>query len=101
VSESLKGERLTRLIELVESISAERNRAWEGRHVEVLVEGSSRRDPSRLYGRTEHGKTVVFPAAGAEPGELVTVAVSGSTSHTLHGELVAREDGRRAQLGGA
>jgi tRNA-2-methylthio-N6-dimethylallyladenosine synthase len=101
VDESLKGERLTRLIELVESIAAERNRGWEGRRVEVLVEGTSRRDPSRLYGRTEHGKTVVFPAAGAEPGELVTVAVQGSTSHTLHGELVAREDGRRAPLGGA
>jgi tRNA-2-methylthio-N6-dimethylallyladenosine synthase len=99
VSERAKGERLTRLIELVESISAVRNRAWEGRHVEVLVEGASRRDPSRLYGRTEHGKTVVFAAAGAEPGEVVTVAVQSSTSHTLLGELVAREE--RAQLGGA
>jgi tRNA-2-methylthio-N6-dimethylallyladenosine synthase len=101
VSDRVKGERLTRLIELVESISAVRNRGWEGRHVEVLVEGSSRRDPGRLYGRTEHGKTVVFPAARAEPGELVTVAVQSSTSHTLLGELVAREGGRRAQLGGA
>ena len=77
VSERAKGERLTRLIELVESISAVRNRAWEGRHVEVLVEGASRRDPSRLYGRTEHGKTVVFPAAGAEPGELEERAMLG------------------------
>ena len=56
VDERVKGERLTRLIDLVEAIAAERNRAWEGREVEVLVEGTSRRDPSRLYGRTEHGR---------------------------------------------
>ena len=99
VSERTKGERLTRLIDLVESIAAERNRAWEGRTVDVLVEGTSRRDPSRLYGRTEHGKTAVFEAAGAEPGELVQVQVQGSTSHTLHGELVAREPGFRARSG--
>ena len=102
VSERVKGERLTRLIELVGVDLGRAESCWEGRHVEVLVEGSSRRDPSRLYGRTEHGKTVVFPAAGAEPGELVTVAVSGSTSHTLHGELVAREEcSAIASAGGA
>jgi tRNA-2-methylthio-N6-dimethylallyladenosine synthase len=91
VSEREKGERLTRLIDRVEALAAERNRAWVGREVEVLVEGESRRDASRLFGRTEHGKTVVFPAAGAVPGELVQVRVQASTSHTLHGELVARE----------
>ena len=91
MSEREKGERLTRLIDRVEAIAAERNRAWEGCTVEVLVEGESRRDASRLFGRTEHGKTVVFPAAGALPGELVQVRIQGSTSHTLHGELLARE----------
>jgi len=91
VSDREKGERLTRLIDRVEALAAERNRAWTGREVEVLVEGVSRRDPSRLFGRTEHGKTVVFPAAGAMAGELVQVVVAGSTSHTLHGELVGHE----------
>ncbi len=88
VSEGEKGERLTEVIALVESIAAEQNRLWEGRTVEVLVEGVSRRDPSRLYGKCEHGKTVVFPAAGVGPGGLVRVLVHSSTSHTLHGDVM-------------
>jgi tRNA-2-methylthio-N6-dimethylallyladenosine synthase len=89
VSDEEKGGRLVRLIEEVEAMAAQRNRAWEGRTVEVLVEGVSRRDSSRLYGKTEQGKTTVFPAAGQRPGDLVRVEVERSTSHTLHGELVA------------
>jgi len=100
VSEEEKGRRLTRLVELVEVIAAERNRAWEGREVEVLVEGQSRRDASRLYGKTEHGKTVVFPANGARPGDFVRARVLRSTSHTLHGELMVAQAGL-ALLGGA
>ena len=89
VSEAEKGERLTRLIDLVEAIAAERNRGWEGRTVEVLVEGRSRRDPTRHYGKTEQGKTAVYPAAGEPvPGALVQVHIDRSTSHTLHGTEV-------------
>ncbi len=89
VSEAEKGERLTRLIDLVEAVAAERNRAWEGRIVEVLVEGRSRRDPTRHYGKTEQGKTAVYPAAGEPvPGALVQVRIDHSTSHTLHGTEV-------------
>jgi tRNA-2-methylthio-N6-dimethylallyladenosine synthase len=95
VSEEEKGERLERLIGEVEAIAARRNRAWEGRTVEVLVEGTSRRDRSRLYGKTEHGKTVVFPAGGRRAGEMVEVRVLRSTSHTLHGELATAGNGAR------
>ena len=90
VSEEEKGRRLTQVIDLVEGIAAERNRAWEGRTAEVLVEGGSRRDPSRLVGRTEHGKAVVFAAAGARAGDFVSVRILSSTSHTLHGEIMER-----------
>jgi tRNA-2-methylthio-N6-dimethylallyladenosine synthase len=90
VSEVEKGRRLRRLVDLVEEIAAERNRAWEGREVEVLVEGRSRRDANRLFGKTEHGKTVVFPMNGGEvrAGDLIQVRVLRSTSHTLLGEAV-------------
>ena len=41
-----------------------------GRTLEVLVEGPSRTDPSRLRGRTRHNKVVNFEGLGA-PGEIV------------------------------
>jgi len=93
VSEEEKGRRLTRVIDLVEAIAAEQNRAWAGRTVEVLVEGESRRDAAQLVGRTEHGKAVVFAAIGARTGDLVPVRILSSTSHTLHGEIAGSEQG--------
>ncbi|MGD8395668.1 MAG: tRNA (N6-isopentenyl adenosine(37)-C2)-methylthiotransferase MiaB [Candidatus Eiseniibacteriota bacterium] len=75
--------RLQELIELQEAISARRNRLWVGRTVEVLVEGPSRRDASRLHGRTEQAKSVILPAGRAAAGDLVPVHIAASTSHTL------------------
>ena len=94
VPESLKVERLQHIIALQESISRERNEACVGREVEVLVEGPSKRRASddadaspRLFGRSEHGKTVVFPGA-AQTNSLRRVCVHEVTSHTLFGALV-------------
>ena len=55
-------------------------------HCRVLVEGSSRTDPSRLRGRSRHNKTVNFTGPAA-PGELVRVQIAAATSQTLSGEL--------------
>jgi tRNA-2-methylthio-N6-dimethylallyladenosine synthase len=59
--------------------------------MEVLVEGPSRTDPTRLRGRTRHNKTVNFTGLAAA-GELVQVEISEATSQTLIGEerLLAR-----------
>jgi tRNA-2-methylthio-N6-dimethylallyladenosine synthase len=82
---------MERLVEVVQRRARERAQRFVGRTVEVLVEGPSRTDPSRLRGRTAHGKTVNFTGFGA-PGELVLVEVTGATSQTLTGEesLLAR-----------
>ena len=52
--------------------------------MEVLVEGPSRNDPTRLRGRTRHNKTVNFEGTAAA-GELVEVEVTAATSTTLSG----------------
>jgi tRNA-2-methylthio-N6-dimethylallyladenosine synthase len=59
--------------------------------MDVLVEGPSRTDPSKLRGRTRHNKTINFSGV-AEPGDLTEVTVSSATSTTLAGEesLLAR-----------
>ena len=80
----VKRERMERLVELVQRRARERAQRFVGRTVEVLVEGPSRTDPSRLRGRTRHNKTVNFDGTGA-PGELVEIEISGATSTTLSG----------------
>ena len=62
---AVKRERMERLVEAVQRRATERAQRFVGRTMEVLVEGPSRTDPSRLRGRIRHNKTVNFAGAGA------------------------------------
>jgi tRNA-2-methylthio-N6-dimethylallyladenosine synthase len=84
VPHPVKRERMERLVELVQRRARERAQRFVGRTVEVLVEGPSRTDPSRLRGRSRHNKTVNFEGT-ASPGELVEVDIAAATSTTLQG----------------
>jgi len=91
VPHEVKSERMERLVEVVQRRARERSQRFVGRTLEVLVEGPSRKDPSRLRGRSRHNKVVNFEGLGA-PGDLVEVQITGATSQTLSGEasLLAR-----------
>ena len=80
-----KVERMQRLVEVVQRRARERSQRFVGRTMEVLVEGASRTDASRLRGRTRHNKVVNF-AGLAQPGEYVDVEIHEATSQTLLGE---------------
>jgi tRNA-2-methylthio-N6-dimethylallyladenosine synthase len=83
VTEEEKGERLARLIETQQQISAEINDGWIGRETEVLVESAARKNAEQLYGKNPQFKTVVFPDDGSAPGTLRRVRVIGATPITL------------------
>jgi tRNA-2-methylthio-N6-dimethylallyladenosine synthase len=86
IAHEIAVERMERLVEVVQRRAAQRAERFVGRALDVLVEGQSRTDPSRLRGRSGHGKTVNF-AGLAQAGEIVPVQITGSTSQTLSGEL--------------
>ena len=79
-------ERMERLVEVVQRRAHERAQRFVGRTLDVLVEGHSRNDPSRLRGRTRHNKVVNFSGL-AQPGDIVPVVIDGATSQTLSGEM--------------
>ena len=91
VPHEVKVERMQRLVEVVQRRAHERAQRFVGRTLDVLVEGPSRTDPSRLRGRSRHNKVVNFQGLGA-PGETLGVTITGATSQTLAGEasLLAR-----------
>jgi tRNA-2-methylthio-N6-dimethylallyladenosine synthase len=91
----VKVARMERLVEVVQRRAREQSQRFVGRTLEVLVEGTSRTDPSRLRGRSRHNKVVNFSGL-AEPGELVEVQITKATSQTLLGEasLLARAAAR-------
>jgi tRNA-2-methylthio-N6-dimethylallyladenosine synthase len=78
-------ERMERLVEVVQRRATERAQRFVGRTLDVLVEGPSRHDGSRLRGRTRHNKVVNFSGLAA-PGDIVDVEIHGATSQTLMGE---------------
>jgi tRNA-2-methylthio-N6-dimethylallyladenosine synthase len=82
----VKVERMERLVEVVQRRATERAQRFVGRTMEVLVEGTSRTDETKLRGRTRHGKAVNFDGVAA-PGEFVQVEIENATSQTLSGVL--------------
>jgi tRNA-2-methylthio-N6-dimethylallyladenosine synthase len=80
----VKVERMERLVALVQKRATEQAQRFVGREVEVLVEGTSRTDATRLRGRSRHNKAVNFEGT-AKAGELIDVEISKATSQTLMG----------------
>jgi tRNA-2-methylthio-N6-dimethylallyladenosine synthase len=85
VPHEVKVARMERLVEVVQRRAHERAQRFVDRTLEVLVEGPSRTDPSRLRGRSRHNKVVNFTGL-AEVGDLIDVHITGATSQTLTGE---------------
>ena len=86
VPPEVKRERIATLVDLVQRTAAARAGRFVGTTGEVLVEGPSRTDPTRMRGRLRQNITVNF-TGGAEPGALVDVVITGATSTTLTGVL--------------
>jgi tRNA-2-methylthio-N6-dimethylallyladenosine synthase len=80
----VKVERMERLVEAVQRRAAEQAQRFVGRTLDVLVEGTSRTDETKLRGRTRHGKAVNFDGV-AEPGQFVAVEIETATSQSLGG----------------
>ena len=62
-----------------------------GRKVEILCEGASRNNPSRLTGRTRTNKIVVFEGADRHVGQIFDVRIERRSSSTLYGDPAVLE----------
>jgi tRNA-2-methylthio-N6-dimethylallyladenosine synthase len=85
IPEEIKSRRLSEIIALQGKLSARSKESDMGKTFDVLVEGTSRKSASELFGRTSQNKVVVFPANGFRPGDTVNVLVTRFTPATLIG----------------
>lgn len=90
---SVKQRRNQELLAVQAEVSQAVNRGCVGRTLSVLVEGPSRRDPSRLTGRSPGDHIVCFRGPGDLVGREVGVRITDVTALTLFGE-VAEEPGQ-------
>lgn len=88
----VKRDRLQRLNTVINETSAKKNKEYEGRVVEVLVEGESRKNPDVLSGRTRTNKLVNFEGPKSVIGEVVFVEITDARTWSLNGRLVEKAE---------
>ncbi|NRX82482.1 tRNA (N6-isopentenyl adenosine(37)-C2)-methylthiotransferase MiaB [Clostridium beijerinckii] len=87
IPDEIKHERFNRLVEIVNTGIAKGNKDAEGKIYEVLVEGYSKNDESKLTGRTRNGRLVNFEGGEDLIGKLVNVKIVKANSFSLIGEV--------------
>ena len=88
VSEEDKHHRFNRLVEVVNNGVIAKNKAYDGKVVEVLVEGTSKNDESKLSGRTRNGRLVNFSGEDVKVGDIVNVKITKAQNFSLIGEAI-------------
>lgn len=86
VPEDVSRKRLMELQALQRKITFKRNRIWETREVEVLVEGRSKASVEENMGRTRTNHIVNFPGESDLIGSLVWLRIEKVFAHSLRGE---------------
>jgi tRNA-2-methylthio-N6-dimethylallyladenosine synthase len=84
-------DRFDRLKVVLERSALARHAERVGHVEELLVEGTSKRDPDVLSGRTRQGKLLHFPVPPGEQiaaGSYARAIVTGAAPHFLRGELL-------------
>ena len=87
VSEEEKIRRLNEIIDLQRDLSLQSNRKDIGKTFEVLVEGMSKRDENKYFGRTSQNKVVIFDKQNTRKGDYIKVKIDDCTSATLFGSI--------------
>lgn len=82
---------LSELLQVQNQISKEINETYRGKTVEVLVDGVSKTDPTKMSGRTRTNKVVNFSGSPDLAGRFVKVRIDDPKTFSLNGVLVENE----------
>lgn len=89
VPADVKQRRLSEVIALQGELSTMRMKGYVGKTHEVLIEGTSKKDPNQWRGRNSQNVVVVFDKQeGQKIGDTVSVYTYDSTQGTLIGKVV-------------
>ena len=88
IPDSVKSERMRRLLDLQTAIADELNAACLGKTYRVICQGKSKNNEGMLEGRTEGNKILLFASETAREGDYVNVKVTKTHAYALYGEEV-------------
>ncbi len=84
--ESLIEARHAQLLALINDSAERKHKLCEGRVLQILVEGPSRKNPARLEGRTRSNKIVIFEGSERHIGQVMDVRIVRAAPFTLYGD---------------
>ncbi|MBI2608230.1 MAG: tRNA (N6-isopentenyl adenosine(37)-C2)-methylthiotransferase MiaB [Deltaproteobacteria bacterium] len=87
IPEEVKDERLQKVLDVVDQVMLQGNKLYEGKEVEVLVEGASKTNPHMLTGRTSNNRIINFPGDISLKGELLPIQIKKALVYSLEGSL--------------
>ncbi len=88
---AIKKERLSRLQQQINAQAAAISAQMVGTVQRVLVEGTSKKDPQQLSGKTENNRTVNFDGNHRLIGQFVDILINKALSNSLRGDIVTRD----------
>lgn len=88
VPDEVKHERFQKLLDVLYPIFLEKNKVYQDKVVEVLVEDVSKSDKNILSGRTRTGKLVHFKGNNSLIGSFVNVKIKTVKTFTLEGDII-------------
>ena len=88
IPESLKTERLMRVMELQSRIQIKNNQRYLGRVEDVLIDSVSSKSADDYSGYCKSQKKVNFPKNNSNLGDIVKVLITKSGKNSLYGEIV-------------
>lgn len=86
ITDNIKKERFDRLVECQNSITREINESLVGKTIEVLVEGTSKKNSDFLTGHTRSSKIVNFKGNPDLIGKIINVKIDKANTWALHGK---------------
>ena len=92
IPNSIKKRRLQEVINLQQEHALYRTQQHLGKTEEVLIEGTSKKNPNEWKGRNTQNTVIVFPKEHYKMGDFVMVKVEDCTSATLKGSAVGYSD---------
>jgi tRNA-2-methylthio-N6-dimethylallyladenosine synthase len=85
--EKVKTERMSRLLALQNKLLDEKNEAYVGKTMRVLVEGASKTNGAKMSARTEGNRIVLFDGDESLTGSFINVKITKSSPFALLGEI--------------
>ncbi|HEX8949114.1 MAG TPA: tRNA (N6-isopentenyl adenosine(37)-C2)-methylthiotransferase MiaB [Dissulfurispiraceae bacterium] len=89
LTDEVKSQRLSAILALQDAVTERKNKELEGTFQEILVEGESEKDRSKLCGRTRTNKIVnIRFDKSLSTGDILSVKITRANKHSLEGDIV-------------